>query len=492
MAKILVIDDDKIIRERLEKLLNLEGYQVFIAEGGRRGLDIFRKEKPDIVLLDLKMPGMDGIEVLKEIKKGPKKSTGAEVIMITGHGAVESAIEALKIGAFEYIQKPIEFDELEIQIKKALEKQQMQRKIDEQGLEAVKDMIVTYNHEMNQPLTAIQGYLDFLKDKLKKDEENYKILKTMQEQISRMVKTLNRIKSLDKIETKQYIHGKMMLDLKLGNTQLARKEMISKDTPRVELIKKLEQADEALMIMQAHLIQAGKMTTLGQLSAGIAHELKQPLTGIMGFAEEALDEVESHSPIVETLNIINREAERMLKITDGIRKFSRMSGFEKELVDINPIINDCLLLLTKQLSNHNIKFETVLEKNLPKVYANISGMQQVFVNMISNARDAMESKGSGKLTVKSKLAKNGEYIEISFKDTGCGMPKEVINRLSEPFFTTKGPDKGTGLGTSISFSIIKEHNGDIDITSKIARGTTIKIMLPVTQNSQLQESHLFE
>ncbi len=112
--------------------------------------------------------------------------------------------------------------------------------------------------------------------------------------------------------------------------------------------------------------------------------------------------------------------------------------------------------------------------------------------MISNARDAMESKGSGKLTVKSKLVKNGEYIEISFKDTGCGMPKEVISRLAEPFFTTKGPDQGTGLGTSISFSIIKEHNGDIDITSKIARGTTIKIMLPVTQNAHLQESHLSE
>lgn len=256
---------------------------------------------------------------------------------------------------------------------------------------------------------------------------------------------------------------------------------INKDTSRAELIRKLERSDKALKIMQAHLVQAGKMTTLGQLSAGIAHELKQPLTGIVGFAEEALGEVESHSPLIEILNIINREAGRMLKIVNGIRKFSRTSGPERETIDINAVINDCLFLLTKRLKNHNIKLETALDENLPKVYANTSQMQQVFVNMISNAKDSMESKGSGKLTVKSKLSKNGKYIEISLKDTGCGMPKEVIERLPEPFFTTKGPDKGTGLGMSISFSIIKEHNGDIDITSKVASGTVIKIMIPVAE-----------
>ncbi len=216
MAKILIIDDDRIIRERLKKLLDLDGYRTFIAEDGRKGLDLFRKEKPDIVLLDIKMPGIDGIEVLKKMKRDPRGSSKAEVIIITGHGEVKTAIEALKEGAFEYIQKPIEFDELDIEIKKALEKQQMQRKIDEMGLQAVREMIVTYNHEINQPMAAIQGYVELLLERIEKDDESHEILKTVEEQVSRVLLILDKIKSLDKIETKEYIPGgRTMVDLKL-------------------------------------------------------------------------------------------------------------------------------------------------------------------------------------------------------------------------------------------------------------------------------------
>lgn len=244
---------------------------------------------------------------------------------------------------------------------------------------------------------------------------------------------------------------------------------------------KLKNANKKLQVMESRLIQAGKVSTLGQLSAEIAHELKQPLTGIIGFAEDALEEIEEDSPIIESLKIIKREAERMRDILNGVRKFSRASGEKKENVDINAIIDDSLLLITKQLENDNITVEISLDKNLPKIYVNASQMQQVFVNMISNAKDAMESKGSGTLAVKSVSSKDGKYAEISFKDTGCGMPKDTLNRLSEPFFTTKGPDRGTGLGTSISFSIIKQHKGTIDITSKVGFGTAVKIMVPVSQ-----------
>ena len=128
MAKILVIDDEKIIRERLKRLLELDNYETFTAEDGRKGLEIFDKEKPEILLVDIKMPGMDGIEVLSKIKE---KSKETEVIIITGHGGVDTAIQAMRQGAFHYTLKPIEYDELEIDIKRALEKQEMQRKLDE-------------------------------------------------------------------------------------------------------------------------------------------------------------------------------------------------------------------------------------------------------------------------------------------------------------------------------------------------------------------------
>lgn len=247
-----------------------------------------------------------------------------------------------------------------------------------------------------------------------------------------------------------------------------------------DLQKELKRANEVIEMMESRLIQAGKVSVLGQLSAGIAHELKQPLTGIVGFVEDALEETEDDSSVRESLNIIKREAERMQDIIDGIRKFSRASGENKEDIDINAVLNDSLLLLSKQLANNNIIVEISLSEDLPKVHANASQMQQVFVNMISNAKDAMEAKGGGTLRVISILSEDGKCIQVNFEDTGCGMPKDVIKRLSEPFFTTKGPDKGTGLGTSISFSIIKMHNGTIDIASKVGSGTTIGITIPIS------------
>jgi len=128
MAKVLVIDDEKIIRERMTKLLELDDYETFSAENGQKGLEILDKEKPEIALVDIKMPGMDGIEVLKKIKENKEET---EVIIITGHGGIDKAIQALKTGAFGYIQKPVDYDELEIEIKRALEKQEMQKRLNE-------------------------------------------------------------------------------------------------------------------------------------------------------------------------------------------------------------------------------------------------------------------------------------------------------------------------------------------------------------------------
>ncbi|MFH1293742.1 MAG: SpoIIE family protein phosphatase, partial [Pseudomonadota bacterium] len=128
MAKVLVIDDEKIIRDRMTKLLELDDYETFSAENGQKGLEILYKEKPEIALVDIKMPGMDGIEVLKKIKENKEET---EVIIITGHGGIDKAIQALKAGAFGYIQKPVDYDELEIEIKRALEKQEMQKRLNE-------------------------------------------------------------------------------------------------------------------------------------------------------------------------------------------------------------------------------------------------------------------------------------------------------------------------------------------------------------------------
>ncbi len=162
MAKILIIDDEQIIRDRLKSLLELDKYNTFTAEDGIRGLVLFDKERPDVVLVDIKMPKMDGIEVLKRIKE---KSTDSEVIVITGHGGVDTAIEALKEGAFGYIQKPVEFDELEIDIKKALERQEMKRSLD------------TYVNRLERMVKEWETTFNSVRDMISIHDDNFMIVK---------------------------------------------------------------------------------------------------------------------------------------------------------------------------------------------------------------------------------------------------------------------------------------------------------------------------
>ncbi len=161
MAKILVIDDEEIIRRRICDLLELDEFTPLAAADGKTGLEIFKDENPAVVLLDLKMPGIDGLEVLDEIKK---VSPTTEVIIITGHGGVEAAIQALRRDAFSYIQKPLEYDELEIEIQRALEKQQLRQKLAQsEKMAAVGEMAAGIMHSINNPNAFISGNVDFLK-----------------------------------------------------------------------------------------------------------------------------------------------------------------------------------------------------------------------------------------------------------------------------------------------------------------------------------------
>jgi len=219
MAKILIIDDDKIIRERLQKLLSLEGYETLVAENGINGLKLMRENKPDVVLLDIKMPGVEGPEVLQEIKGGAEEVATAEVIVITGHGGIDTAIEALKGGAFGYIQKPIEFDELEIEIRKALEKQEMQRKINgyvhnlehavtelkkaksraEVANQSKSQFLATVSHEIRTPMTAILGFVDLLKGTALNDKQS-EYLDTILSSSQTLLTILNDILDISKVE----------------------------------------------------------------------------------------------------------------------------------------------------------------------------------------------------------------------------------------------------------------------------------------------------
>ena len=256
-------------------------------------------------------------------------------------------------------------------------------------------------------------------------------------------------------------------------------------TERKKAEEKLTQAYDELRRTQEQLIQSSKMAAMGQLAAGISHELNQPLTGIKGFAQAAFEDLDDKNPAREDLSKIIEQTDRMDKIIKNMRFFAKKSEFTMEELDINKPIEDAIALLSEQLKVHNIELQRRLAKDLPKIQGDSNQLQQVFLNLLSNSRDAMEilkRPEGGKITIKTSLAKDKNYIEIIVEDTGCGISKENQHNIFNPFFTTKSPSGGMGLGLSITYRIIEAHKGAISFESAEGKGTMFKILLPITDN----------
>jgi len=241
--------------------------------------------------------------------------------------------------------------------------------------------------------------------------------------------------------------------------------------------KKLEQA-------QQELIQTSKMAAMGQLAAGISHELNQPLTGIKGFAQAVLMDLEKESPLRNDLNKIVGQVDRMNTIIKNVRFFARKSDFNIVELDINQVILDSFMLLNQQLKVHNIRVIQGLGSDIPKMQGDPNQLQQAFLNIISNARDAILSLNrpeGGEVRIQTSLSQDRNHVEVIFQDTGCGIPEKNLPHMFSPFFTTKSPDKGMGLGLSITYRIIENHQGKIDFKTKAGEGTTFRIVLPLKE-----------
>jgi two-component system NtrC family sensor kinase len=235
-------------------------------------------------------------------------------------------------------------------------------------------------------------------------------------------------------------------------------------------------------LMQERLLQSEKMVSVGQLVSGVAHELNNPLTGITGFAQLLLAREldESTKRDVET---IYDEAERASKIVQNLLSFARRKRAEKELVNLNVLLERVLELRTYDFRVKNIDVELELDPELPETMVDADQIQQVFLNVVINAEQAMLSAhGQGTLTVRSER-KDGA-LRISFQDDGPGMAPETVRRIFDPFFTTKDTGEGTGLGLTISYGIIEDHGGRIWAESEPGRGTTFTIELPVLRGEQ--------
>lgn len=270
----------------------------------------------------------------------------------------------------------------------------------------------------------------------------------------------------------------------MGAKKSMERDLLAKHWELKSAYEELERAHIEVKAAQEALVQAGKLAALGELAAGVAHELNQPLAGVMGFAQELekiLNAEFADAMALDYCGEVVKNATRMKKIIQQLREFTRRSVEDYRSSDLSQVVADSLKLLDQQFRSRGIEVSVAVAPNLPAIYCNPFQLEQVFINLATNARDAIEAtgRGQGKIEIELKRAANPRFLEVLFRDDGAGMNVETKNKALEPFYTTKEVGKGTGLGLSVSYGIVAKIHGSIMIESAPGKGASFLLTLPV-------------
>jgi signal transduction histidine kinase len=234
---------------------------------------------------------------------------------------------------------------------------------------------------------------------------------------------------------------------------------------------------EELERTQLQMLQLEKMASLGKLAAGVAHQLNNPLAGIIIFTKLAMEDYPQEKGALKDLNRVLEDAQRCRDTVKELLEFSRQTRNFMQPQDINRALTRTLFLLETQTLFQNIVTDLILDPALPPVHSDIQQMNHLFMNVVLNAAQAMG--GRGELNIRTMFLSEKNRVHIEFTDTGPGIPKDILPRIFDPFFTTKQEGEGTGLGLSVAYGIVEAHRGQIHVRSTPGRGTTFVIDLPI-------------
>lgn len=514
--RILLIDDEEDIRDVVALVLTEAGFQVETAADGILGLDVCQKFHPHVVITDIRMPRMDGIRVLEEIKT---HYPDVEVIVATAFAEIGLAIKALQLDASDFITKPIDNEALMVAVLRARQRHQTRKQLKDytQYLETgwsdtTRELMETYVYQGNLIESSMDGIVGC--------DANSKVVtfNRSMEKISGLTKTkvLRRMKIAQLFDSKTADRFRIALDgpggggpgrLMLYETHLkhhngenvpvqisaTRLEDKGKNSGMVcfvrdlRLLRRLEQE----MTDQARILHQDKMVSLGRLAASVAHEINNPLSGILNYLRLMTRIVERGSLDDTALTKFNRyletvtsETDRCAQIVTNLLTFSRKSEDKQTRVDINELMERCVVLSRHRLSLDRITLETHFSMKTLTVKGNINQLQQCIINLVFNAIDAMPD--GGRIVLTTHPAKDNRHIEIWVEDDGCGITPGDQARMFEPFFTTKEEGNGVGLGLSTTYGIIQRHRGDIHVESSPGKGTTFIIRLPTATDRNIR------
>ena len=552
--RILIVDDEDTIRNLFKDVLEDEGYSTATAANAGAALGLLADERYDLVVTDLKMPGMGGIEFIQRIKE---QYDDIVIIVMTGYATVETARAVTKEGAYDYIIKPCDVSEIRESIDNALarhrlEKEKIRNKelLDLFKISELMSSTIDFEPLLNLIMTLIldqtnasKGILLIssaeqdgafrvvcVKDAECLDAGNVFGHQSLYETVVKngqpaLISCLEHHPLAEMVAvykphpeesaSSRYSSGQnLVIPLKYQNRVvgvlcairdegarpfsefdleisqiLGTQAAISIENARLysEIHKKmveLKESNKQLQEAQYQLIQAGRLATVGELAGGVAHEIGNPLFAISGIIEILLQRAEKESftsKTVQYLKAVHKQIVRVQGIANNLLKFARGAKVEKTALKINDIVAEVVSILNEQLIKNKIVLNTELDQNIPQIVGDGNQLQQVVLNLLINAKDAMPE--GGRISIKTTYRQDKQCVELSFSDTGCGIAPDILDKIFDPFFTTKKVGKGTGLGLSVSYGIIKQHKGDITVCSSLNQGTTFFVTLPVPVNN---------
>ena len=496
-CSILIVDDDPGVRQVLRDVFEVRQHEVTTANTAREALAACEQRGFDILLLDIQLPDMSGLDLIERIEAVQPQ---IDVLVVTGHASFDNAALAVRPSTVAYMVKPVDLDRLLAIIDQVAKRKRLE------------DENARLQAAIQQGKKQWESTFDAISDPIAIAESDGSILRVNLAFCRRFNTTfLDTVGKKDSVvifgredepDTAAVGHDLLSqarfleerCDLAIPGTFL-----VSCYSVRLESgvgviyilrdVTARKKTQEALWQREKQLFQAQKMDAVGRLAGGVAHDFNNLLTIILGNAEILYDLMPTDDPLRERIGVISRVAERSSLLTRQLLAFSRTQVIKPKVCDLNTMVSVSESML-RRLIRENIDFRTVLEPRLERVFIDPVQLEQIILNLIINGRDAMP--GGGTLTVETSHrslreaetedAAPARYVALSVIDTGCGMDTETLDRIFEPFYTTK--EKGTGLGLSTVYGIVEKSGGTLRVDSELGRGTAFHVLLPPAEAEQ--------
>jgi len=494
--KILIAEDNSFSRTLLKKTLTKAGYDVVAVEDGNAAWSVLQQDDPPkLALIDWMMPGMSGVEICRKLRQ-TDTSMPVYVILLTAKTDKEDVLEGFSAGADDFIKKPFDSGELMARIlvgKRLVEQQALMHCL----IDSIPDPIYMKDNR-GMYLGCNAAYARFVGTDAKgiHSKTTSDILSGSEAQQEHM-EDLRVVANGESVEIEGWVTGINGEQRYHSTIKMPYLESAAGSTGMISISRDLTQEKAA----EKHLRQQQKMNAVGELAGGVAHDFNNILTAILGYVALCMNAVEEDSKLYRYLQEIVKAGDRATKLVRQILTFSRQEEQQFQEMELHPIIEDSLSMVQTTLKK-NVTLEKEIDADCGAVFGDPTQLQQVVINLCTNAAHALGRDNPGTLSVRLKQVElfeedldkqmidltPGHYACIKISDTGCGIPADIIDRIFEPYFTTKKKGEGTGFGLSIVHGIVKKHMGSISVESEEGKGTCFTLYFPLLADPASLES----